>query len=165
MTKGQGKQRSGEGAVVVGARGICGGAFPPWGTCTAVPIPQPWTCGGVETRQPAPAAYSTRRNASLRSAGSVLVNRRRVGGGTAWRLACPSRVQRAHPRGAPSARLAATAATAPHRHLHPPSLSFHFRQGPRIGGDTAAPAGPRGRRSDPPSGLLPKRRPDFPGAA
>lgn len=56
-----------------------------------------------------------RRNAPLLSAGSLLVNRRRGWEGAARRPACPVRVWRARPRGAPWAWHAETAAAAPHR--------------------------------------------------
>lgn len=64
-------------------------------------IPLPPTRKGLETRPPAQAAYSARRNASLPSGGSLLVNRRRVGEGTAPLPACPARARRTRPRGAP----------------------------------------------------------------
>lgn len=47
---------------------------------------------------------------------------------------------------------------SPHPHPRP---GFRFRQGPRCAGDTEAPAGPRGPRSDPPSWLCPCGSPPF----
>lgn len=162
MPKGRGEQCLSGGAVAAGAKGTCGRALWLWGICAAVmTLP-------LRTKPASPAAYSARRNAWLPSAGSILVNRRRVEGGAARRPAGPARARRARPRGAPWARHAATAAIASHRHRTPrtpPRPRFRFRQGPGFGCDTAAPAGPRGPRRDLPSGLQPVRRPAFPGAA
>lgn len=100
-----------------------GQALPPSGS-------DPRTCREVESRPPAPAAYSTRRNASLRSAGSLLVNRRRVGGGTAWRPAA-RHARGAHaPAGCPGPGTPRPAATAPHHSPTRPVLASASGSGP-----------------------------------
>lgn len=103
MTKGQGERSAVvECSVAAGVRRLCGHAFPPLGTSTAVPIPPPRTCREVENRLPVPAAYSARRNESHQSSSSLLINRRRGGGIIVWHLAYPrTRVRwaRRSPRG------------------------------------------------------------------
>lgn len=168
MTKGQGERSAVvECSVAAGVRRLCGHAFPPLGTSTAVPIPPPRTCREVENRLPVPAAYSARRNESQQSSSSLLINRRRGGGIIVWHLAYPARAcaGRANPRGASSSpgtqRQPRLHLTAP----SPPSPGFRFRQGPRVGCDTAAPTSPQGHSWDSLSGLLSVLRPAFPGAA
>ena len=160
---GRREQRSSGGASAAGAQGTLRRALQLLGICTAVLMPPPPTRRGIETRPPAPAAYSARRNASLLSPGSLLVNRRRIG-------EVPPRGQPApHARGAhaPAGRPWPDTPRPPRLRLTaPPPPSW-------LPLPAGAPVRSRQRSSSGPprplegSAVLasPARRPAFPGAA